>query len=580
MRVGVRLKLAASAALLAVAQGLAPAAVAQPQEPRIPRPDRELPRPQDSERPSSVRVDAPPAVADCPLLSSPVTARIDSVRYTDAAGNPLNKPEIERLLSQLPPPPPGDQPVAVVCSLRDRAAAALREAGYIATVQIPPQELNSGVLTLRVITARIVEVRIRGDAPPFRDQIAARARLLEGLDPFNERDATEILLLGNDIPGVDMTLSLSSAGREPGDVIGDLNISYTPYVLRAVAQNWGSEQLGRESLFVQAEFYGLTGLADVTRIGASTTVDLDEQQIVQAEHIMGLGPSGATLGGSFIYAWSRPELAQLDLRSESYIASAELTVPLQRSRRVRFDIAGGFEAIEQTIRVFSNNVPTPLNRDRLRVAFLRAEGLLRSPRAQGGDDYVIGGSIELRQGLDILGATQFDPGNVGAFIPSRIAGEPDATVVRAELTADVRLNSMFSLHGRAEAQWASDPLLNFEEYSLGNFTIGRGYDPGANSADRAIALRGEVRADVHRDIQFFVFGDNVWIENLDPNTTETDRALGSYGGGVRARIRPYVFLEAIYARPSDPALNLPPFDPEPDRLLLSLTVQFSPGARR
>jgi hypothetical protein len=41
-----------------------------------------------------------------------------------------------------------------------------------------------------------------------------------------------------------------------------------------------------------------------------------------------------------------------------------------------------------------------------------------------------------------------------------------------------------------------------------------------------------------------------------------------------------VFLEAIYARPSDPALNLPPFRPEPDRLLLSLTVQFSPGARR
>ena len=66
-------------------------------------------------------------------------------------------------------------------------------------------------------------------------------------------------------------------------------------------------------------------------------------------------------------------------------------------------------------------------------------------------------------------------------------GEDDATEVGSVLSF---------VRTRLEGQWTDDPLLNFDEYSIGNLSIGRGYDPGANSGDRAIGFAGEIGATV------------------------------------------------------------------------------------
>jgi hemolysin activation/secretion protein len=126
-------------------------------------------------------------------------------------------------------------------------------------------------------------------------------------------------------------------------------------------------------------------------------------------------------------------------------------------------------------------------------------------------------------------------------------------------------------------------LLNFEEFSIGNLTIGRGYDPGANTADRAIGLRIEPRAKVLETervrLDAFAFYDSVWIYNLDTNTAENDRRLGSYGAGFRALLPRTALLEIMYARPEDIALLVPNARRADDRLLVSLTVQFPPAGR-
>jgi hemolysin activation/secretion protein len=575
-------KKAVATALLAAASTLPTAAHAQ-QTPTLPtREQVELPEPDDTRARGRVRVDAEGAVqtAPCPLERYDLQVNITSVRFTGLGGAPLS-PAIAPLLNRIGPPPGGQQAIRVVCDVRDRATELLRREGYVASVQIPPQTIETGELRLEVITAKVIEVRVRGDAAPYRDTLSSRIEQLRALDPLNERDAERILLLAGDVPGLDVQLQLRPAGTVPGEVIGDLEVRYTRAQFLANIQNYGSRQLGRETAYVRGEVYGLTGSPGVTYAGVSSTIDIDEQQVVQVGHIAGLGRSGLSLGGSFLYAWSQPEVGLLDLRSESLIGRVEIAQPLIRSLRHNFTVRTGVEFIEQRTRVFSDAGGLPLNRDKLRVAFLRLEGGVRQPTPIGTDLYSIGAALEVRRGLDIFNATKRREISPGGFTPSRIEGDPTATVIRGELDGVFSFGSFLSLAAEAVGQWTNNPLLNFEEFSLGNLTIGRGYDPGANSADRAVGVRIEPRAKVFENekvrAELFGFHDSVWIWNLDPNAVEDNRTLRSYGAGVRILIPRLALFEAMYARPEDKALLVPDAKRAPDRLLLSLTLQFSPG---
>ena len=91
--------------------------------------------------------------------------------------------------------------------------------------------------------------------------------------------------------------------------------------------------------------------------------------------------------------------------------------------------------------------------------------------------------IELRQGFHGLGATR-DCGPTGstASVPAtcRRAGST-ATPTRPSSATPVMASSArpkLTLALGARAQYAWKPLLSFEEFSAGNYTVGRGYDPG------------------------------------------------------------------------------------------------------
>jgi hemolysin activation/secretion protein len=534
------------------------------------------PAPEDAPT-SNVSVDSREAIvrSNCPFEGSDLTLNLTAVTYARPDGSPV-QPDIADALSDVGFAS-GTQPLKVVCTIRDEANAALARAGYIASVQIPPQNIDTGTLRLDVITARLTEVRVRGTPGPYADTLAARVEQLKALDPLNERDAERALLLAGDIPGLDVQLALRPAGTAPGDVIGDLNITYRPFAILANAQNYNSRQLGRETVYVRAEAYGLTGLSDVTYIGAQSTVDFEEQRIAQIGHIFGLNSTGTTLGGRLTYAWSRPDLDVLDLRTNTLIAGMDVRHPLVRSLNSNAALTGGFDYVDQDTRVFNGGSGALLNLDKLRIAYVRLEGDYRTPPGRTGVTFSLEGGIELRKGFDIFDATK-----QGSFQASRIAGNPEAFVVRADMDAVFGVGPIFSLAATARAQWTDDPLLNYEEFSLGNLTIGRGYDPGANSGDRAVGLRAEARATIpvgdDFGVQAFGFYDKVYLTNLDPFSTETDREFASWGGGVRVTLPNRALLEVTYAKPEDRALSVDA-GPPPERVLVSLTLQFRAGAR-
>ena len=224
-----------------------------------------------------------------------------------------------------------EQPVSIICDIRDRAATVLRQAGYIASVEVPEQKIADGTVHFRVLMAKLVQVRVRGDAAGAERPIAAYLGKLTEQPVFNRFDAERYLLLASDLPGYNVRLTLRPAGTVPGEVIGDVTVLRLRAFVDANVQNYGSHELGRWGGLVRGQLFGLTGLGDRTTLTVFTTSDFHEQQTVQLGHDFRLGSQGLVIGGSFTYAWARPSVDDgSDVDARTLFATIDASYPFIR----------------------------------------------------------------------------------------------------------------------------------------------------------------------------------------------------------------------------------------------------------
>lgn len=485
-------------------------------------------------------------------------------------------------------------PIAAVCDIRDRAATMLRAKGYLAAVRVPAQTIDDGVVRLDILAARMARVEVRGDAGANEALLQRYLSRLDDAPVFNIADAERYLLLARDIPGMDARLTLRPGGT-PGEVIGEVTVVRTPVTFDFNAQNLGSRDVGRWGANARARFAGLTGMADLTTLSFYSTPDFDEQTVVQVGHELRVGGEGLRLGASYTYAWTRPDVTGLPIKSDTQILSLFASYPLVLTQARRLTIGGGLDIIDQDIGLSGIS----LNEDRLRVLGLRADASWVDPGSIAGRGGYSAGeprwslatSLEARQGVDFLGASDdCGPGGTACFLPgavplTRIEGQPDAFLIRAQALAEWRPVKLFTLSAAPRAQWAADPLLAYEEFSGGNFTVGRGFDPGTVIGDSGVAVALEARYGSFVPantkafaIQPFVFFDAAWVWNEDAAFDGLDpQKLYSAGGGVRVAYGDVARLDVTLAVP----LNRGGFLTErPDpRLLVSLTTQFGVRAR-
>ncbi|MEO7865787.1 MAG: POTRA domain-containing protein, partial [Sphingomicrobium sp.] len=201
-----------------------------------------------------------------------------------------------------------NEPSSVVCEIRDRAATMLRNAGYVAAVQVPEQRIADGVIRFKVLMAHLTQVRVRGDASGAERIIAGYMNQLTGEEVFNKYQAERYLLLASDLPGYTIRLTLRPAGTAPGEVVGDVTVQRTPFYADANIQNAGSHELGPWGGLIRGQIFGLTGFGDRTTISAFSTSDLQEQQTLQLGHDFRLGSEGLSISDLFTYAWARPSI--------------------------------------------------------------------------------------------------------------------------------------------------------------------------------------------------------------------------------------------------------------------------------
>jgi hemolysin activation/secretion protein len=497
----------------------------------------------------------------CPLRNSTMSFTLKSVRFEDATGVSTEDlaPSYAGRLGQT-------LPVAAICDIRDKASEIYFRRGIFAKVEIPPQRIEDGALTLKVIEARIVSVRVVGDAGPSQPLIEAYLEELRGLTPFDLDVAQRYLLLASDVPGVRLSVSLRPAAEGAGAVDLEVSVSRDRFDGVVSAQNFGSEAVGRWGGLARVDFNSFTRFGERTSLVLYSTLGQDEQLVVQVNEELRLGSSGLSGLASLAAARSKPGgvFAPLNLESSSVIGTVGLSYPLIRHRRRGLDVSAGFEWIDQDTE-FGGGLP--LTEDRLRVLFGRVRGSVASRGWRMPTR--LGGGLELRKGLDGLGAS-----DAGSLMLSRLDGVPDAWVARFDGSAQVDFNRRFRGLVKLQGQYAEDPLLSYEELAVGNLTVGRGYDPAVNAGDRGAMASFELRGGPwslprSSSVEAFVFYDWARIENLDIGGD--DRTLASAGFGLRTRINSGVFLDLVYAHPFDKPLATSPDKPEP-RLLVGLSA--------
>lgn len=498
----------------------------------------------------------------------------------------------EQLASAYAPFVGRDVPISVVCEIRDRAGTILRNAGYIAAVQVPEQRIGDGTVRFQVLMAHLAQVRVRGDASGAEKIIAGYLNRLTREPVFNRNQAERYLLLASDLPGYTVRLTLRPAGTAPGEVIGDVTaqrmIGYADFNI----QNGGSESLGPWGGLIRAQAFGLTGLGDRTTVSFFSTADFKEQQTVQLGHDFRLGSEGMSVGGAFTYAWAKPTIPNAEVLARTMLATIEVGYPFVRRQAQTIRGSVGMDVVNQDVEL--NTIP--LTRDRLRVGFIRlgfdsVQTDFGSGFSAAEPPWRLNGLVELRQGLKLLGATdcgEFGADCVGPGLvpPSRPEGQADATVLRYTVNGEYRPIPKLTFALGARAQYAWKPLLSFEEFSAGNYTAGRGYDPGTLLGDMGFGTQAEIRLgsripqSARRPaIEGYAFWDHAIARNRDKFATVVSQAdsLDSIGGGARVNFDRFALDAAVAV----PLTRVGPDNVRPDpRVLVSLTSRLWPWSYR
>lgn len=547
-----------------------------------PKPAPTLPdevRPVASGRASKLEL----APAACPFAGQGLNITLKTVKV--AGATVLRQPEVDRAVADLTN---RNLDLGVVCVVRDRIAHLFAQKGYRLTrVDVAPQTIHDGELRLDATEGYVAQVDTQRLKRMGRTAALARS-IFDNLaqsgpvathKPTRWDDIERAVLLARDIPGAQVEVRLHAAPDGPGAL--ELVASAADrrkFDLTTGLQDLGSGELGQVAGFVRLDANSFTPLAERSSLilyGATT----GRQKVAENVESVALGSSGLRADTDITYANTMPRgrLAPLGINGDFFDAKAGVSYPFVRSENFDLRSRLGFEFIDQrnSLGALQGNGSVPLLfRDKLRIASLQAD---LGWRPAGLKALNVSADLEVRQGIEGLGSSRAGDPDL-----SRAQGKPYATVLRASGSARWTFGDV-SVPPRGafghpwiqlvtQNQYAVEQVLAYEAFQIGNFTIGRGYDPGAASGDRAVG--GQVEAGWPLRFPWalpepFIFYDAAHLENIHGYRT----TISSAGGGVRATLPWSLRLEVYGAEPLQPAL---PNTPKPGaRLLATLTRVFS-----
>lgn len=520
------LTLAALACLLGQAQAAEPAPGMQLQEPVPPRPLRSDPA-------------AVPAVPAAPVAPSAATGGGPTVALTavQIQGNRLV--DSDSLLQAIGPLDGRRFDAAGLAQLAAEVAAVYRAQGYpFVQAFLPPQNLQSGRLTIEVLEGRYGSVGIHSD-----DRLAPGAqvfldRALQAGDPIRSATLERTLLLLDDQPGFKVS-PLLKPGAQSGE--GDLvvRVARESRVVADVGlDNTGSRHTGEYRLRGSVNFNSPFRFGDQVALNAMTT---DKRLwLGSADYSAPLGGSGwrAQAGLARTSYQLGGDFEDLDASGRADVLSGRLSYPLVRSQVTNLLLSAGV----QHKRLHDRYGGVSIVRDKHSTAAMAGLQFDHKDLAAGGG--VSYGSVTLTAGRLSLDTLTRQDDATTADSQGRFAK------LNADLTRIQKLPGRFSAYGRVSAQWASKNLDASEKYGLGGFLGVRAYPMGEASGDRGWLTQLELRYEPGAWTPF-VFADHGRMRiNAKPwdDSAGERRTLAGAGVGVRWLVRGWSLESTLAVR--------------------------------
>lgn len=411
---------------------------------------------------------------------------------------------------------------------------------FLSRAVIPSQEVEGGVLTVKIIEGYIVSVSAAG----MSDQ-EATAQFASALEerPARLQTFERALLLLADRPGYRVAASqLVPVPDDPARFIYQLKVARQPLSYRIFADNRGTEAQGPDQVYGSIAWNSVFGDSD--RItGALFTAPSSTRELLYADLNYLSGWMGGVFWTEFDASTTRSEdgavLKAFAVRSETQRFYMRLGSPLIRTRAETLWANLTFDArdVEEA---------TILGADEA-TRVIRANAIWTTTDGESRNDL----TVELSHGFDAFGSSENGDPRM-----TRFDGRPQFTKLRLDAAHLRRFSQQWELMLTAAAQIADGALVSSEEFGAGGARFGRAYDysevTGDHGAAAGVELRFNIRSlfDATSSAQLYGFADVAWVWNVGRDPTAPDEAdLSSTGLGVRVTPFPAVSASLEVAKP-------------------------------
>jgi hemolysin activation/secretion protein len=403
-----------------------------------------------------------------------------------------------------------------------------RAAGFhLSRAIVPPQDIQRGQLHIQVIEGSITELALKGEGA---EQFGVRPMLDAVVTERPSRLATleRQLLLINGRPGVRIEdTGIEEIGTASGHFRLIVSLKTWHVFMSFGIDNLGSSSVGPWQSYGTAAFNSYLAPGDSLVLNLSTTPG-DPRQLAfgRLSYDVPVGTDGARIGASGYYSEVWPgdyrHLYSDNIKTESFEIRGSI-VPLQSQKSsLTLTAAAGFTNATE------NDVFGPIYADHIRTASLTSDYRLQD--GFGGTNYL---TVNYRQGLDILGASQRDDDYL-----SREGASGKFSALNFWFTRYQTLSDAWSLKLAAAGQTASGPLFISQQFYLGGIAFGRGYGSAEISGDNGLAGSAELRFDQKTNLRYlsgyqiygFVDSGVAWNDGY---RLSDGLSLTSAGGGVR-----------------------------------------------
>jgi hemolysin activation/secretion protein len=424
-----------------------------------------------------------------------------------------------------------------------------RDDGYfLAQAVAPPQALEFGIVTIRVIEGYIEKVTFGKEIPGRQGLLDSFEEKLRAFRPIRLGELERYVLLMNDLPGVQFETAIraldSATGAYELVMLGEAD-TVNGYV---GFDNRGTRSVGQFEGGGGIELASILGLFESTRLNFYT-IPFQPRELLyfELQHEQVLGPEGTRL-------WARASRsvidggAELDLRQvedEGTGASVGLRYPVIRNREESLYVEAAFSYADQS----ETEAGSEVFDDRLWVGRLYARYLLEDTWM--GSNYA---EIALSRGFGILNASSQAMPNL-----SRIDGRAVFTKVTLDVSRYQGISNEWGVYVAAMGQYAANPLLSAEEFRVGGARFGRAYNPSEISGDDGAALLAElqygrfIESPVLRSFQLYGYYDigAVWDEDLVQGSNRDSASSTGIGARLSFVHDLYAGLEVAYPVNSD-----------------------------